>query len=85
MIYKKISDLVIHYSNIKYAKKRFLHLDMIKFQFQEKFWITTKQLIWLMQLWMVILHAGRFNLEFEKKLSEFLNIRSLTTVNSGSG
>ncbi len=82
-IRKKISDLVIHYSNIKYAKKIFT-------PGYDKIPVSGKVLDHDETVNMVDaaldghLTAGRFNLEFEKKLSEFLNIRSLLTVNSGS-
>ena len=82
-IRKKISDLVIHYSNIKYAKKSFTPGF-------DKVLVSGKVLDHEEIVNMVNaaldghLTTGRFNLEFEKKLSGFLNTYSLLTVNSGS-
>ena len=82
-IRKKISDLVIHYSNIKYAKKSFTPGF-------DKVLVSGKVLDHEEIVNMVNaaldghLTTGRFNSEFEKKLSGFLNTYSLLTVNSGS-
>ena len=82
-IRKKISDLVIHYSNIKYAKKTFTP-GFDKVQVSGKVLDHDETVNMVDAALDGHLTTGRFNIEFEKKLSRFLNTRSLLTVNSGS-
>ncbi len=82
-IKKRISDLVSQYSSIKFAKKDFVpSYDPV--QVSGKI-IDHEEIINMVDAaldgWLT---TGRFNNEFENKLSKFLNVRSLMTVNSGS-
>ncbi len=82
-IKKRISDLVNQYSSIKFAKKNFIPGED-SIQVSGKV-IDHEEIINMVDAaldgWLT---TGRFNNEFEKKLSKFLNVRSLMTVNSGS-
>jgi CDP-6-deoxy-D-xylo-4-hexulose-3-dehydrase len=83
IIENKILDLIDEYSKLKFRKEKFL-------PGQTEIPVTGKiidkneiQSITLSALdgWLT---TGRFNKEFESKLSKFINIKSLITVNSGS-
>ena len=82
-IRKKISDLVIHYSNIKYSKKKFTPgFDQVLVSGKV---LDHEEIVNMVDAALDgHLTTGRFNFKFEKELSKFLNTRSLITVNSGS-
>ena len=71
-IRKKISDLVIHYSNIKYAKKTFTP-GFDKVQVSGKVLDHEETVNMVDAALDGHLTTGRFNIEFEEKLSRFLN------------
>ncbi len=83
IIENKILDLIDEYSKLKFRKEKFL---------PEKTEIpVTGKIIDKDEIQSITLSAldgwlttGRFNKEFESKLSKFINIKSLITVNSGS-
>ena len=82
-IKKKITNLVNQYSNIKYAKKKF-HFGVDNIHVTGKVIDEDETLNMVHSALDGWLTTGRFNEEFEKKLSEYLDTRSLITVNSGS-
>ena len=73
-IRKKISDLVIHYSNIKYSKKKFTPgLDQVLVSGKV---LDHEEIVNMVDAALDgHLTTGRFNFEFEKELSKFLNTR----------
>lgn len=80
---KKISNLVKKYSNLEFKKKKFIP--------GETTIPPTGKVIGDLELQNMVeasldgwLTAGRFNKAFEKRLSKFIGIKQLITVNSGS-
>ena len=82
-IKNKIFDLVNNYSKINFSEKKFI-------PGVSEVAVSGKVIGFLELQSMVeaslegVLTAGRFNKQFEEKLSNFLGIKSLLTVNSGS-
>lgn len=83
IIKKKILDLVDEYSKINYTKVKFIpgHSEVpvsgkVMGSLEIKYMTEAALDGWLT--------AGRFNKKFEQELSEFLGIKCLLTVNSGS-
>jgi CDP-6-deoxy-D-xylo-4-hexulose-3-dehydrase len=82
-IKKKIFDLVNNYSKINFSEKKFIPgVSEVA---------VSGKVIGFLELQNMVeasldgsLTAGRFNKQFEEKLSNFLRIKSLLTVNSGS-
>ena len=82
-IKKKIFDLVNNYSKINFSEKKFIPgVSEVA---------VSGKVIGFLELQNMVeasldgsLTAGRFNKQFEEKLSNFLGIKSLLTVNSGS-
>jgi len=80
---KKISDLVKKYSDLQFKKREFVPGKTII--------PPTGKVIGDLEIQNMVeasldgwLTAGRFNKKFEKKLAEFIGIKQLITVNSGS-
>jgi CDP-6-deoxy-D-xylo-4-hexulose-3-dehydrase len=82
-IRKNIFDLVIKYSKISHKKKDFIPGKTIVPVSGKVFNETELQLLVSSSLdfWLT---SDRYNKEFEKKLSDFLNIKFVLTTNSGS-
>ena len=80
---KEINNLVEEYANQALAKKTFIPGKTVSPPSGKV--IGTRELQLMVEAsldgWLT---AGRFNAEFEKKLSEFIGIKYLITVNSGS-
>jgi len=82
-IKKKILDLVSDYSKISFSKKNFLQ-GISEVPVSGKV-IGSLELQNMVEASLDgVLSAGRFNKQFEEKLSNFLQIKFLLTVNSGS-
>jgi CDP-6-deoxy-D-xylo-4-hexulose-3-dehydrase len=79
----EIAKLVQEFANIKYQKKEFKPERSIIPPSGKVIGATELQYMVEASLdgWLT---TGRFNRKFEKKLSEFINIKHLITVNSGS-
>ena len=82
-IKKKILNLVLNYSNINFKEKEFIP-GISEVPVSGKV-IGALELQYMVEAsldgWLT---AGRFNLQFEEKLSKFLGVKCLLTVNSGS-
>lgn len=83
LIREKISNLVAKYAEIKYAEKTFKPgIDIVPPSGKV---IGTTELQHMVDAsldgWLT---TGRFNEQFEKKLSDFIDVEYLITVNSGS-
>ena len=79
----EIANLVQEYANIKYVKKTFKPGRSIVPQSGKVMGATELQYMVDASLdgWLT---TGRFNRKFEKELSEFIGVKHLITVNSGS-
>lgn len=82
-IKKNIFKLVANYSDMKFSKKEFLP-GMTPIPASGKLLDRSEMITMVDACLDGWLTTGRFNKEFEKKLANFLNIKFLSTVNSGS-
>lgn len=82
-IRKQISDLVAQYAQLQYQEKPFVEGETVIPPSGKV--IGTKELQLMVEAsldgWLT---TGRFNTEFEQKLAEFIGVKHLITVNSGS-
>ena len=79
-IRKKIEDLVIKYSNIEFTSKKFLPGKSVIPPSGKV--INHEEIMNLIHASLDgVLTTGRFNKEFEKKLSKYLGVKFLITVN----
>lgn len=82
-IRKQISDLVAQYAQLQYQEKPFVEGETVIPPSGKL--IGTKELQLMVEAsldgWLT---TGRFNTEFEQKLAEFIGVKYLITVNSGS-
>ncbi len=82
-IKKDIFELVNNYSDIKFSKKEFLP-GITEIPAAGKYLDNSEMINMVDACLDGWLTTGRFNAEFETKLANFLEVKSLFTVNSGS-